>query len=92
MVMIKQSINYKNPTDVSQDLSLQVRKNRKWWKRMSMSDTSIEEKLSQKINQRQRYEKKKIEYSSSHLFDINSNINKFSKRKSNYHKRSANLS
>ena len=80
MVMIKQSINYKNPTDVSQDLSLQVRKNRKWWKRMSMSDTSIEEKLSQKINQRQRYE------------NINSNINKFSKRKSNYHKRSANLS
>lgn len=33
MVMIKQSINYKNPTDVSQDLSLQARKNRKWWKR-----------------------------------------------------------
>ena len=59
---------------------------------ISMSDTSLEEKLSQKINQRQRYEKKKIEYSSSHLFDINSNINKFSKRKSNYHKRSANLS
>lgn len=92
MVMIKQSINYKNPTDVSQDLSLQVRKNRKWWKRMSMSDTSIEEKLSQKINQRQRYEKKKIEYSSSHLFHINSNINKFSKRESNYRKRSPNLS